>query len=111
MRTYISAAAPAATSTTSRRNANSFFMDARLKPRAPAQRFPARRAGPARLARPVEIGLQDDGRRCGVELGFTFFPVALASRETALGFDAREPLVFDGDRQRRPRRERGDERG
>ena len=45
----------------------------------------------------VQVILQDDGCRRGIEPFLAFPPVALAQRQAALGLAAREPLVLERD--------------
>ena len=66
------------------------------KIRFTARRFPDA-AGIARALR-VEIVLQDDRGRRGVELRFAFPPILFATRQQAFGFAAAEPLVLQDDR-------------
>ena len=55
-------------------------------------RFLARGGGPR-----VEIVLQDDGRRGGVEQRLAFPPVLSRSRQQRLGLLARQPFVLQHD--------------
>ncbi len=59
---------------------------------------------------PIEVVLQDHGRRRGIELCLSPPPVGLVPGEPAVGFPARQPLIHSRDRHARPRRERRDER-
>src|SRR5258705_5072881 len=90
------AAAPVANSTNNR-DPSSFFISllARGARGAPTTPFC--------VLRSIEIVLQKDRGGCGIELRLALAPVLLATRQAALRFHARQPLVLRGDRQRRPR--------
>ena len=59
---------------------------------------------------PIEIVLQDHGRRRGIELCLSPPPVGLVPGQPAVSLPARQPLIHSRDRHARPRRQRRDER-
>ena len=58
---------------------------------------------------PIEMVLQDHGRRSGIEPGLPFFPVTLPECKAAFRFAAAQPFVLDVDRYRHATPQRGDE--
>src|SRR5689334_578225 len=59
----------------------------------------ARRPSLSSLRTAIEIVLQDDGRRGGVEACVSRAPILVGQRKPAFCFSAREPLVLQCNRQ------------